>query len=268
MAINKVVYGQNTLIDLTNDTVTSNKMLSNTTAHDKSGSAIVGSIPSKSAQTYTPGTSNQTIAASQYLTGTQTILGDANLVASNIKDGVSIFGVNGTYSGSVDTANMYAGSTTPSAANIDDLWVDTSDEASDSLKSWDITVSSKQTRDYTLVSGDSWIQQHYANDTIMLLLVNRKISHAKADVILSLVTNGKTFAKLPNNDELIGLRSYVNSSGTASNATVTASTVLTGTYALNITSNGNVSIHSTSSNPLNVGTYRLYGWIIEGGFTN
>lgn len=51
------------------------------------------------AQTITPGTAVQTIAAGRYLTGAQTIQGDANLVAGNIKDGVSIFGVQGTYSG-------------------------------------------------------------------------------------------------------------------------------------------------------------------------
>lgn len=50
-------------------------------------------------QTITPGTSDKTIAASRYLTGVQTIKGDANLVAENIKSGVSIFGVSGEYSG-------------------------------------------------------------------------------------------------------------------------------------------------------------------------
>lgn len=122
MAINKVVYGQNTLIDLTGDTVTSDKMLSGETTHDKSGSVIVGSIPSKSAQTYTPGTSNQKVAANQYLSGDQTILGDANLVASNIKDGVSIFGVNGTYSGSSETVHLYTGAE-PSSAEVGDLYI-------------------------------------------------------------------------------------------------------------------------------------------------
>ena len=51
------------------------------------------------AQTITPGTTDQTIASGSYLTGAATIKGDANLVASNIADGVSIFGVNGTYKG-------------------------------------------------------------------------------------------------------------------------------------------------------------------------
>lgn len=50
----------------------------------------------RAAQTYTPGTSAQTITAGQYLTGTQTIQGDSSLVAGNIKSGVSIFGVTGT----------------------------------------------------------------------------------------------------------------------------------------------------------------------------
>lgn len=51
------------------------------------------------AQTITPGTSDKTIASGRYLTGTQTIKGDANLIAENIKSGVSIFGVAGTYDG-------------------------------------------------------------------------------------------------------------------------------------------------------------------------
>ena len=48
------------------------------------------------AQTITPGTTNQTIAANTYLGGAQTIKGDTNLVASNIVSGKSIFGVVGT----------------------------------------------------------------------------------------------------------------------------------------------------------------------------
>lgn len=56
-------------------------------------------LTTQGAQTITPGTSNKTISSGRYLTGTQTIKGDANLVAANIKKGVSIFGVSGTNEG-------------------------------------------------------------------------------------------------------------------------------------------------------------------------
>ena len=42
MAINKVIYGGDTLIDLTSDTVVAEKMLEGYTAHDKSGALVTG----------------------------------------------------------------------------------------------------------------------------------------------------------------------------------------------------------------------------------
>ena len=60
--------------------------------------SLTASVTTKAAATITPGTSNQEIAAGTYLTGKQTISGDANLTAGNIKSGVSIFGVNGSLS--------------------------------------------------------------------------------------------------------------------------------------------------------------------------
>lgn len=99
MAINKVVYGGTTLVDLTGDTVASNKMLQGTTAHGADGSVITGIIPSKVAQTYTPSTASQTIASGQYLSGAQIVAGDSNLVAENIAKDVIIFGVTGTHEG-------------------------------------------------------------------------------------------------------------------------------------------------------------------------
>ncbi len=76
--------------------VASNQMLKGYTALVQ-GNLITGTIPSKGAATYTPGTTNQTIASGNYLSGVQTIKGDANLVAGNIAKGKSIFGVTGTY---------------------------------------------------------------------------------------------------------------------------------------------------------------------------
>lgn len=69
--------------------------------------ALTASVTTKAAATITPGTTNQTIASGTYLTGTQTISGDADLVAGNIKSGVSIFGVTGSYSG-LDTSDATA----------------------------------------------------------------------------------------------------------------------------------------------------------------
>ena len=56
-------------------------------------------LTTQGAQTITPGTSNKTIASGRYLTGAQTIKGDSNLVAGNIRAGASIFGVVGSYAG-------------------------------------------------------------------------------------------------------------------------------------------------------------------------
>ena len=51
----------------------------------------------KATETFTPGTTDQTIAKNVWTTGVQTIKGDANLVAENIAEGVTIFGVTGTH---------------------------------------------------------------------------------------------------------------------------------------------------------------------------
>lgn len=44
MAINKVVYGGNTLLDLTQDTVDATRLLAGYTAHGKDGEPITGTL--------------------------------------------------------------------------------------------------------------------------------------------------------------------------------------------------------------------------------
>lgn len=54
-------------------------------------------LTTQAAKTITPNTSSQTaVASGVYTTGAITVVGDSNLIASNIKSGVSIFGVSGT----------------------------------------------------------------------------------------------------------------------------------------------------------------------------
>ena len=57
-------------------------------------------LTTQAAATITPGTAAKTaVAADRYTTGAVTVAGDANLVAGNIKKGVSVFGVAGTLEG-------------------------------------------------------------------------------------------------------------------------------------------------------------------------
>ena len=86
--------------------------LSSVTIGAVSRTYIGSGVTKKAAQTYTPGTTSQTIASGQYLSGTQTIKGDADLAPENIRVGVEIFGVSGTYAGEATT--LQEKSVTPS----------------------------------------------------------------------------------------------------------------------------------------------------------
>lgn len=103
---------------------------------DQDGNIVTGTIPTKSAATITPGTADQIIASSIYLTGVQTIKGDSNLVASNIKSGTSIFGVTGAYSGG--TPNLQSKSVTYTSNGTATV---TPDEGYNGLSSVDVTVN-------------------------------------------------------------------------------------------------------------------------------
>ena len=115
-------------IDTSDANAVETDILSGKTAY-VDGNKITGTITSKEAQTYIPSSSEQIIDAGQYLSGAQTISavpteektitpsalsqeiiptenkflskvivsGDANLTAKNVKSGVTIFGVEGSY---------------------------------------------------------------------------------------------------------------------------------------------------------------------------
>jgi hypothetical protein len=151
MARNKIVYGSEVLIDLTADTVTKEKLLKGATAHDKSGEVITGtceydvnsqdatvaeaemlegktgyargtkltgSMPNKGAVTleisekaqevtvplgFHDGAGKAKIAATEL----------AKLIPANIREGVTVLGVEGSMSGSEGMAPQ-AKSVTPS----------------------------------------------------------------------------------------------------------------------------------------------------------
>lgn len=111
MAFSKVILNGTTLMDVTDVTAGADEVLNGYTVMANNGIKYSGHISSLSAQTYTPTTVNQYIGAQHYLSGSQTILGDANLLAGNIKKDVSIFGVTGTYDSGGGSSYTLAGST-------------------------------------------------------------------------------------------------------------------------------------------------------------
>lgn len=150
--INKVIFGGSTLIDLTADTVDAAHLLSGATAHDKSGATITGTctydsdtsddtaaaseilsgktahargaeltgtMPNNGAVTGTISTKSQqyTIAAGYHDGSGKVSIASAEqnkIIAGNIKSGVEILGVTGTYSG--ESISATAVNITPSTS--------------------------------------------------------------------------------------------------------------------------------------------------------
>ena len=85
MGINKVIYGGNTLIDLTSDTVIAEKMLSGYTAHDKSGALVTGTC------TNDVNSGDATAVASEVLSG-KTAYARGSIVTGSMVNNGSVTG--------------------------------------------------------------------------------------------------------------------------------------------------------------------------------
>ena len=151
--VNKVIYGGSTLIDLTSDTVTASDVKKNVTFHlpsgatgtgtceydvdssdctaavaevltgktfAKGGSVLTGTMPNRGAVTGTISTKAGTYTIQNgYHDGSGTVgissTEQAKIIARNIKSGVEILGVTGTYSGEAISATSV--SITPSTSS-------------------------------------------------------------------------------------------------------------------------------------------------------
>jgi len=100
MAINKVIYGGNTLIDLTSDTVTASDILSGKKAHDKSGAQITGTC------TFDSDTTDATAAAADILTGVTAYVNKNKITGSMVNNGAVIASI-ATVAGEYTVPNGY-----------------------------------------------------------------------------------------------------------------------------------------------------------------
>lgn len=92
-------------LDTSDATAANSDILVSKTAY-VNGEKITGTIPELNTQSYTPSTVTQLISKEQYIKGDQIILGDADLIPGNIKAGITIFGVDGTYKGGTAGTNI------------------------------------------------------------------------------------------------------------------------------------------------------------------
>lgn len=151
--VNKVIYGGNTLIDLTGDTATASDVLTGKTFHDKTGatvegtcaydadtsdatataaeilstktayvggSKVTGSMPNRGAVTGTISSKAQSYTIQNgYHDGSGKVqiatAEQAKIIATNIRQGVTILGVEGTMSGTEDV-HAQAKTVTPTTA--------------------------------------------------------------------------------------------------------------------------------------------------------
>ena len=104
MAVNHVIINGETVVDLRNDTVSADKLLKGVTAHDKTGAAITGTMPNNGAVSGSIATKDGQYTVPQGFHDGSGKVGiasteKAKLIPDNIKSGVKVLGVTGSYGG-------------------------------------------------------------------------------------------------------------------------------------------------------------------------
>ena len=167
----------------------SGKVLSKVSVGAIPGAYVGSEVTRKAAQTYTPGTADQIIAEGQYLSGAQTVKGDANLTGENIREGISIFGVPGAHKGGITPSGTktITGNGTYDVAQFATAEVDVQPT---NFKQWTYisTGNNEEPVVATLVpAGDEWVKTHYADENLVIC-VKPKFKCAPGAGLRSVIT--------------------------------------------------------------------------------
>lgn len=100
MAINKVIYGDTVLVDLTADTVTADKILASYTAHDATGATVIGTCD------FDANTQDATVKVAEILDGKTAYARGAKITGSMTNNGAVTLTID-TVSGAVTVPQGY-----------------------------------------------------------------------------------------------------------------------------------------------------------------
>lgn len=121
MAFNKIMLGDIPIIDLTNDSVTEDKLLAGITAHARNGEIITGSMTNQGAVSGVINSLAGYNIPAGYHDGSGTVsinsTEQAKIIPENIKSGVSILGVQGNLAVPILTP------VAPNATNVTHFWL-------------------------------------------------------------------------------------------------------------------------------------------------
>ena len=228
----------NSLASQTSANAAAGHILSGKTAW-VNGAKVTGNIASLAAQTVAPGASAKTVSCSgKYMTGNVTVSAVSNLTAANIKKGVTVGGVVGTYEGYASSPLYLFGNGTWS--NLQTTGVTTTHGANDA------DVKDGVLRVYTSLSGD---KMGFARLNQTFNLTNYKYIKAK-------IENGSFYSRIgigtaTNITALASLTKY--SGETTSGVAILDISSVSGNYYIYLTAQ-----HKTSGNTAVLGGAVLY----------
>ena len=279
MAKNKIIYGNETLIDLTDDTVSANNLLSGATAHDRSGTQITGSvvIPTDFVPASTGGTFEGDVTIDK-TDGTTSTIGQSKLILGNSTG-------SGTDENSKGVVRLYSRGSkyvdicAPDGSAINDNYeLNVPDKSGTIAVTSDVMTPSShthgnvqnggtlQTNDIAIASGDKLVVTDSSDSN---KIARTSVSFDGSTTTKALTQKGtfESFAKSGDITTAIQALDVTGASSIAANKTISGWSETDGKVSI---STQNISITTSQvSNltPANIGALALSGGALTGNLT-